>query len=132
MNGRRPPRVVRLGSVNRSPRSSALAPQAFALHRFVIAESVRFPTLVRAVYNEPGTQEALTLIGDLLARELGNAGLTAELQRFAATQFLHMVVALPQRRSMGLGSPMTAQELETWAHDTDGCRGLSGTLSRQR
>ena len=116
---------------------AALAPQAIALHRLVIAESVRFPNLVRAVYNEPGAQEALTLIGDLLARELGNARLTGELQRFAATQFLHMVVALPQRRSMGLGSPMTAKELETWAHDTvslflNGCRGLSGTLSRQR
>ena len=116
---------------------AALAPQAIALHRLVIAESVRFPNLVRAVYNEPGAQEALTLIGDLLARELGNARLTGELQRFAAAQFLHMVVALPQRRSMGLGSPMTAKELETWAHDTvslflNGCRGLSGTLSRQR
>ena len=116
---------------------AALAPQAIALHRLVIAESVRFPNLVRAVYNEPGAQEALTLIGDLLARELGHARLTAELQRFAAAQFLHMVVALPQRRSMGLGSPMTAKELETWAHDTvslflNGCRGLSGTLSRQR
>jgi hypothetical protein len=74
---------------------------------------------------------------DLLARELGNARLTAELQRFAAAQLLYMVVALPQRRSMGLGPPMTPKELDTWAHDTvslflNGCRGLSGPLSRQR
>lgn len=38
-----------------------------------------------------------------------------------------MVVALPQRRSMGLGSPMTAKEREAWARDTvnlflNGCR----------
>jgi TetR/AcrR family transcriptional regulator, mexJK operon transcriptional repressor len=116
---------------------AALEPQAIALHRLIIAESVRFPNLVRAVYNEPGTQEAMTLIGDLLARELRDARLTVELRRFAAAQFLHMVVALPQRRSMGLGSPMTARELETWAQDTvnlflNGCQGLSGALSRKK
>ncbi len=116
---------------------AALEPQAIALHRLIIAESVRFPNLVRAVYNEPGTQEAMTLIGDLLARELRDARLTIELRRFAAAQFLHMVVALPQRRSMGLGSPMTAKELEAWAHDTvnlflNGCQGLSGALSRKK
>ena len=116
---------------------AALAPQAIALHRLIVAESVRFPNLVRAVYDEPGTQEAITLIGDLLARELHDPRLTLELRRFAAAQFLHMVAALPQRRSMGLGSPMTPKELEAWAHDTvnlflNGCRGLSGALSRQR
>jgi TetR/AcrR family transcriptional regulator, mexJK operon transcriptional repressor len=109
---------------------AALSPQALALHRLIIAESARFPHLVRAVYNEPGTQEAMKLIGDLLARKLGAARLTVELQRFAAAQFLHMVVVLPQRRSMGLGPPMTADELDVWARDTvslfiNGCRGLS-------
>lgn len=116
---------------------AALAPQAIALHRLIIAESRRFPNLVQAVYNEPGTQEAIALIGDLLSRELQDPRLTLELQRFAATQFLHMVVALPQRRSMGLGSPMTVKELGMWAHHTvnlflNGCRGLSGALSGQR
>jgi TetR/AcrR family transcriptional repressor of mexJK operon len=116
---------------------AALAPQAIALHRLIIAESVRFPHLVRAVHDEPGTQEAMALIGDLLARELREPRLTVELRRFAAAQFLHMVVAVPQRRSMGLGSPMTAKELETWVHDTvnlflNGCRGLSDALSGQR
>jgi TetR/AcrR family transcriptional repressor of mexJK operon len=116
---------------------AALAPQAIALHRLIIAESVRFPNLVRAVYSEPGTQEAIALIGDLLERELRDPRLTVDLRRFAAAQFLHMVAALPQRRSMGLDSPMTAKELEAWAHDTvnlflNGCRGLSGALSRKR
>lgn len=116
---------------------AALAPQAIALHRLIIAESLRFPNLVRAVYNEPGTQEAMALIGDLLARELRDPRLTVELQRFAAAQFLHMVVAVPQRRSMGLGSPMTPKELDAWARDTvslflNGCHGLSGASSRQR
>jgi len=47
-----------------------------------------------------------------------------------------MVVALPQRRIMGLGVPMTARELERWADNAvslflDGCRGLSGTPARR-
>ncbi len=116
---------------------AALAPQAIALHRLITAESARFPNLVRAVYDEPGTKEAIALIADLLAREIPDPRLTLELRRFAATQFLHMVAALPQRRSMGLGSPMSAKELTAWAHATvslflNGCRGLSGDASDQK
>ena len=116
---------------------AALAPQAIALHRLVIAESMRFPNLVRAVYDDPGTQEAIALIGDLLARQLAPAHLIVELRQFAAAQFLHMVVALPQRRSMGLGAPMTARELDAWAEDTvnlflNGCRGLSAAVPHQK
>lgn len=115
---------------------AALSPQAIALHRLVVAESVRFPNLVRAVHQDPASQEAIALIGDLLARELPNARLTVELQHFAAFQFLHMVVAVPQRRSMGLGPPMTPKELQAWAHDTvnlflNGCPGLAGAGSRK-
>jgi TetR/AcrR family transcriptional repressor of mexJK operon len=115
---------------------AALSPQAVALHRLVTAESARFPNLVRAVYDEGWSQEATTLIGDLLARELGDSHLTAELRAFATTQFLQMLVALPQRRSMGLGVPMTTSELDAWADDTvnlflNGCHGLSGASSRK-
>jgi TetR/AcrR family transcriptional regulator, mexJK operon transcriptional repressor len=116
---------------------AALSPQAIALHRLVTAESVRFPNLVRAVYDEGWAQEATGLIGDLLARELQDPRLSAERRAFAAEQFLHMVVALPQRRIIGLGVPMTADELDAWADDAvnlflNGCRGMSGTSSRQR
>jgi TetR/AcrR family transcriptional repressor of mexJK operon len=115
---------------------AALSPQAIALHRLVVAESVRFPNLVRAVHQDPASQEAIALIGDLLARELPDARLTVELQHFAASQFLHMVVAVPQRRSMGLGPPMTPKELQAWAHDTvnlflNGCPGLAAVGSRR-
>ncbi|HEV8017214.1 MAG TPA: TetR/AcrR family transcriptional regulator [Steroidobacteraceae bacterium] len=116
---------------------AALAPQAIALHRLITAESARFPHLARAVYNEGGTQEAIALIGDLLSRELRDPRVSVELRSFAAAQFLHMVVAVPQRRIMGLGLPMTPSELEAWAKDTvnlflNGCRGLSDASSRQR
>jgi len=116
---------------------AALSPQAMALHRLITAESARFPNLVRAVYDEGWAQQATALIGDLLSRELRDPRLTVELRSFAAAQFLHMVVALPQRRIMGLGSPMTPSELDAWADDAvnlflNGCRGLSGAPSRQR
>jgi hypothetical protein len=91
---------------------------------------------VRAVDEEGWAQEATKLIGDLLERELHDRRLTAELRTFAAQQFLHMIVALPQRRTMGLGVPMTAPELERWADNAvrlflDGCRGLSGPGPRR-
>lgn len=115
---------------------AALSPQAIALHRLVTAESVRFPNLVRAVYDEGWAQQATTLIADLLARELQNPQLTSRLRTFAAEQFLHMLVALPQRRIIGLGVPMTPSELDRWADDAvslflQGCRGLSAPAARR-
>src|SRR6202034_4422721 len=114
---------------------AALSPQAIALHRLVTAKSVRFPNLVRAVNDEGWSQEATALIGDLLARELRDPQLTPELRSFAAAQFLHMVVALPQRRIMGLGEPMTRMELDAWIEASvtlflNGCRGLSSAVTR--
>jgi TetR/AcrR family transcriptional regulator, mexJK operon transcriptional repressor len=115
---------------------AALDPQAIALHRLVTAESVRFPNLVRAVHAEGWAQQATAMIGDLLARELPDP-LTAELRSFGAEQFLYMVVALPQRRIMGLGVPMTPRELDAWADDAvnlflNGCKGLSGASSPRK
>ena len=108
---------------------AALTPRAIALHRLVTAESQRFPNLIRAVYEDGWAQEAATLIGDLLARQLPDPNLTVNHRAFAATQFLHLVVGQPQRRLMGFGVAMTPQELDTWARDTvtlflNGYRGL--------
>jgi TetR/AcrR family transcriptional repressor of mexJK operon len=110
---------------------AALTPRALALHRLVTAESQRFPNLIRAVHKDGWAQEAATLIGDLLARLLPDPFMTVHHRAFAATQFIHLVVGQPQRRLMGLGAPMTAEELNTWVKDTvtlflNGCRGLSG------
>ena len=114
---------------------AALSPQAIALHRVVTAESLRFPNLLRAVYDEGWAREATTLIGDLLARELQKPALSVELRSFAAMQFLHLLVTLPQRRIMGLGLPMTPAELDAWADNAvnlflNGCRGLGGARGR--
>jgi TetR/AcrR family transcriptional regulator, mexJK operon transcriptional repressor len=103
---------------------AALSPQAVALHQLIMAESARFPELARTVEGDSSTLEATTLIGDLLARDLR---LSAEDRAFSAQQFIFMVVTVPQRRSMGYGTPMTAAELEAWIDKTvmlflDGCR----------
>jgi AcrR family transcriptional regulator len=107
---------------------AALSPPAIALHRLVMAESARFPELVRAVHGDGGAREATTLIGGLLAREPRDSTLSVEKRAFAAEQFIFMVVTLPQRRAMGYGTPMTAAELDVWADKTvdlflNGCRG---------
>jgi TetR/AcrR family transcriptional repressor of mexJK operon len=96
---------------------AALSPPALALHRLIVAESARFPQLIRAVNEQGGTDEATALISGLLARELDTSILPSAARAFAAQQFLQMVVALPQRRAMGLGSPLTAAELDSWASD---------------
>jgi AcrR family transcriptional regulator len=116
---------------------AALSPRALALHRLVTAESARFPKLVRAVSAESATQEAKALIGDLLARELRDPRFSVDARTFAAEQFLVMVVAQPQRRAMGLGAPLTPNELEAWADNVvtlflNGCRGWSAASSRKK
>jgi AcrR family transcriptional regulator len=77
--------------------NAAVSAQAIALHRLIVAESARFPELA-----------------GILERAVKARRLRIEDTRFAAQQFLQMVVALPQRRAMGLGEPMRAQELREW------------------
>jgi len=108
---------------------AALSPQAIALQRLVAAESVRFPQLALAVENDGGRDEALELIGGLLARELPDVKVSARNRAFAAEQFIHMVATVPQRRAIGYGTPMSAAELDVWANDVvvlflDGYQGL--------
>jgi TetR/AcrR family transcriptional regulator, mexJK operon transcriptional repressor len=108
---------------------AALSPSAIALHRLVNAEAVRFPELVKAVSSEGTTREAISLIGEMLARELPDANLGSPERRFAAEQFMVMVISVPQRRAMGFGTRMTQPELDAWAKQTvslflNGCRGL--------
>jgi AcrR family transcriptional regulator len=94
---------------------AALSPPAIALHRLVTGESMRFPELAYAVENDGIKSEAATLIGGLLARELPQVILSEELRRFAAEQFIDMVIGGPQRRAMGFGAPMSRAELDAWS-----------------
>ncbi len=108
--------------------AAALAPQAIALHRIIVAESARFPKLAAVVTDQGATEEAIRLISGVLEREARTGKLQGLDFRFAAEQFLHMVIAVPQRRAMGLGTSMTRAELDAWPGDVvnlflNGCRG---------
>jgi TetR/AcrR family transcriptional regulator, mexJK operon transcriptional repressor len=93
---------------------AAVSPQAIALNRLIVAESARFPELARVLAHEGATEEAITLIAGLLAREVTSGRLQTDDTPFAAQQFLQMVVTLPQQRAMGLGKPMSPRELREW------------------
>jgi TetR/AcrR family transcriptional repressor of mexJK operon len=115
---------------------AALSPPAIALHRLIVAESSRFPKLAVVVTNQGASQEAIGLIAGVLEHEARAGNLTLDNPPFAAQQFLYMVIALPQRRAMGLGIPMTSAELETWARDVvnlflNGCRGWERAAVRR-
>jgi TetR/AcrR family transcriptional regulator, mexJK operon transcriptional repressor len=114
---------------------AALSPPAIALHRLIVAESSRFPDLAAVVAKQGASEEAIRLIAGLLKREARAGNLTLDNSTFAAQQFLHMVVALPQRRALGLGMPMTTTEVNAWARDVvnlflNGCRGWERAATR--
>ena len=105
---------------------AAVSPQAIALNRMIVAESGRFPKLASATSG--ATEEAIRLIAGLLEREVRAKKLALADPVFAAQQFLYMIIALPQRRAMGFGAPMTSAEIDAWVRDAvdlflDGCRG---------
>jgi len=106
---------------------AALSPQAIALHRLIVAESSRFPDLAAVVNNQGASEEAIRLIAGLLEHEAPREKLKLSNATFAAQQFLYMLITVPQRRAMGLGSAMTAKEIDAWVRDTvnlflNGCR----------
>lgn len=106
---------------------AALAPQALALNRLITAEALRFPELAAIVAREGSAASAVGLIAGLLDREMHAARLELDDTGFAAEQFLQMVIGVPRRRALGLGEPMTNDELDIWAAKVvnlflNGCR----------
>ena len=107
---------------------AALSPQAIALNRMIVAESGRFPKLAAIVTERGVTEEAIRFIAGVLDREAHAGNLALDNPTFAAQQFLYMIIALPQRRAMGFGAPMTSAEIDAWALGVvnlflNGCRG---------
>jgi TetR/AcrR family transcriptional regulator, mexJK operon transcriptional repressor len=91
----------------------ALTPEALALHRIVIAEARQFPGLARMMH-EIGAASGIERIAKHLEPRIQNGELRAMDPYFAAEEFILMVVTGPQRRALGLGTPLTAAELESW------------------
>lgn len=112
---------------------AALSPPAVQLHRLIVAESSRFPKLAAVVTNLGASEEAIRLIAGLLEREARAGNLPLDNATFAAQQFLHMLIAVPQRRALGLGQPMDSAAIGAWGRDVvnlflNGCRGWERTL----
>jgi len=106
---------------------AVLTPMALALNRSMVAEAQRFPELAAIVAREGGRAEFVRHIAGMLEREAHDGRLVIDRPEFAAEQFIQLVVSLPQRRALVLGTPMTAAELDTWADDCvnlflNGCR----------
>ena len=97
---------------------AALTPNALALHRVIVAEATRFPELAAVVSQQTASHEAVRRIGALLEREARAKRLLVRDFVFAATQFLSMVISLPQRRALSMGTPMTARERDAWIRNT--------------
>ncbi len=104
----------------------ALTPEALALHRMVIAEARRFPELAR-ILHELGAAAGIERIAREFDRRIAAGEMRPINSRFAAEEFILMVVTGPQRRALGLGAPLGGAELDPWIADTvalflDGCR----------
>lgn len=103
----------------------ALRPEALALHRMVIAEAHRFPGLARILHNL-GAAAGIEWIARFLRERIAAGELRPIDPRFAAEQFIMLVVTGPRRRALGLGTPLDATELRDWLDQTvalflDGC-----------
>jgi TetR/AcrR family transcriptional repressor of mexJK operon len=97
--------------------TAALTPEAVALHRLIVSEAARFPELA-GVINAHGAGQGVHVVGAILGEAIAAGRLTVTDPRFAAEQFLHLVLAGPQRRALGLGTPLRPDQLGAWARDT--------------
>jgi AcrR family transcriptional regulator len=91
----------------------ALTPEAVALNRLLIAESARFPELPRMM-QQAGAGEGTARIAALLDHAVAKGTLPKQDTAFAAEQFLHLVLAGPQRRALGLGRPLDEPQTQAW------------------
>ena len=128
IEGRRPPAGTLLyegGSLEEVLRHLArlilrvvLTPMALSLNRLMVAEAQRLPELAAAIVaREGGRAEVVGQIALMLEREARDGGMEIDHPVFAAEQFLQLVVPLPQRRALGLSTPMTESELDAWVND---------------
>jgi hypothetical protein len=94
----------------------ALTPEAIALHRLVIAESGRFPELPLLLH-QSGASEGTARVAALLDNAIASGDLPMVNTRFAAEQFLNLVLSGPQRRALGLGQKLDPHQLQMWRDD---------------
>jgi AcrR family transcriptional regulator len=88
--------------------ATALTPQALGLYRLIIAEIGRFPELA-GVMREAGAGAGTERLAGVMAA----AGIADPI--WAAEQFMALVLSVPQRRGLGLGSPLDAAAQAAWS-----------------
>lgn len=91
----------------------ALTPEAVALNRLLIAESARFPELPRMM-QLAGAGQGTARIAALIDRAIAQGKAPTVDSAFAAEQFMHLVLAGPQHRALGLGPALDEKSLEVW------------------
>ncbi len=94
----------------------ALAPEALALHRMVVAEAERFPELANTL--SAAGAAGVEWLCDLLRRSPELGELPPEALAFAAEQFVMLVVSVPRRRALGLGRPLDEASLAAWSESS--------------
>jgi hypothetical protein len=83
----------------------------------VITEARRFPKLAH-VLHELGAAAGIERVAHHLESRIATGEMRGINPRFAAEQFILMVVTGPQRRALGLGAPSTAAALREWVDET--------------
>lgn len=106
---------------------ASVVPMTLALTRLMLTEAQRFSELAVIVAREGSRGDAVRQITALLERESRAGRLAIDRPEFAAEQFLSLLMTVPQRLALGLGTPMTETELDCWADDCvnlflNGCR----------
>jgi AcrR family transcriptional regulator len=91
----------------------ALTPEALSLHRLMIAESARFPELGAILHAAVG-EAGISRIATLLEQFVAAGALPALDSRFAAEQFLHLVLRGPQIRALGLAPAFDPEAVRLW------------------
>jgi TetR/AcrR family transcriptional regulator, mexJK operon transcriptional repressor len=95
-------------SAAREMLAAALQPDALMLYRLIVAESGRFPDLGRLL-REAGAGDAIGRIAAILR------GTDCPDPIWAASQFQYLVLTGPQHRALGLGPPLSPEDLDAWA-----------------
>lgn len=95
----------------------ALTPEAVALYRLLIAESARFPELPRMM-QEAGASAGVIRIAALLRAAVARGEIEDHDTIFSAEQFMHLLLAGPQRRALGLGDALGIEQTIAWRDKT--------------
>lgn len=104
-----------LHTVARHLLTTVVSPQALALHRLAVAETIRFPDVGRAVY-DAGVVSAIGKLADYLADRAKTGDLQISDARVAAEQFFALVCSHSQFMAlMGIEKKLSTKIIESRA-----------------